>query len=342
MTSALSNKAELGWAAMQTLLMFRSCKALGAYKSGPRCISRQLKEVQMAEDFLFSCAEQRDVEEIQAEKERNQKCWDLVCDCELGVGWKMIESGRYLRLAKELHPDVNKVQCSLCFMLSPFTVLCPCCAASCAFMCCRPQVMHFRECAKLTRWDAATLQHFVQSSLSRNYVLHKQFHIRRWFCHCIMEGLFGTICKRFVLFGRFFQTMLVGASMIVNLNGEPRRFDFLDWGLTASKDMFFSAAMLFLPLLLLLLLLSWVRIWYHWIQQSWHCKQIRGSQVHNISGDGQHGNRTAERQNGNRTACQQAECSGYQAWGAVPWWCICEMQHKQPCRRTRLNSKDQT
>ena len=31
----------------------------------------------------------------------------------------MIEtSGRYLRLAKELHPDVNKVQCSLCVMFT--------------------------------------------------------------------------------------------------------------------------------------------------------------------------------------------------------------------------------
>lgn len=134
-------------------------------------------------------------------------------------------------------------------------------------MCCRPQVMHFRECAKLTRWDAAALQHFVQSSLSwKNYVLCKQFHIR-WFCHCIMQRLFRTLCKRFVLFGRFFQTMLVGVSMIVNLNGEPRRFDFLGWGLTASRDNFFQLLRCFCCYCL--------ESGFD-IQQSWHCNQSGG------------------------------------------------------------------
>lgn len=110
---------------------------------------------------------------------------------------------------------------------SPFTVLCPACccvmrihvlqAAGDAFQ-------RVREAYEVRCCIIATL---CAKFLSRkNYVLRRQFHIR-WFCHCIKERLFGTLCKRFVLFGRFFQTMLVGASMIVNLNGEPRRFDFL-------------------------------------------------------------------------------------------------------------------
>lgn len=65
--------------------------------------------------------------------------------------------------------------------------------------------------------------------------------------------------------------MLVGVSMIVNLNGEPRRFDFLGWGLTASKDNFFQLLRCFCCYCL--------ESGFD-IQQSWHCNQVRGSQVH--------------------------------------------------------------
>lgn len=49
---------------------------------------------------------------------RKAKLLKFICESELGVGLKIETSGRYLRLAKELHPDVNKVRCSLCVMFT--------------------------------------------------------------------------------------------------------------------------------------------------------------------------------------------------------------------------------